>query len=263
MSELDACAGPPSGNAGSSRRSAPPAVPDRGGAPPLEPSGTRSSAGDEIHALRAAVNFPLGEDPGHLSADGQLHPADGAHKVLMGWGVPATEMLFRVPVLLCGLAALLALPAAFAGRVSAGRRSSSTAGWSPSRRRSSSTAGSPGRTCPWCSSAFGAVMAFEAWWRTRSRRAGAAYVCWGPWPSGSTWGRGRSSPRRFCSRRGTWRCTARDWRGDLRDLVAWAWRSDRGLRPVPGAGAGVAAGRGLRQESGAVGALEAGGARIS
>lgn len=131
--------------------------------------------GDEIHALRAAVNLPLREILTSYQQTDNCIPLTALYKVLMGWGVPLSEMAVRLPVLLCGVAALLALPLAFAGRVE--RRVTVLYAWllavSPSLVLYSRIARS---YLPIVLFGFGAVAAFEAWWRTRSRRAGVAYV---------------------------------------------------------------------------------------
>ncbi|HKV10386.1 MAG TPA: glycosyltransferase family 39 protein, partial [Thermoanaerobaculia bacterium] len=131
--------------------------------------------GDEIHALRAAVNLPLREILTSYQQTDNCIPLTALYKVLMGAGVPLSEMVVRVPVLLCGVAALLALPLAFAGRVE--RRVTVLSAWllavSPSLVLYSRIARS---YLPIVLFGFCAVVAFEAWWRTRSRRAGVAYV---------------------------------------------------------------------------------------
>lgn len=131
--------------------------------------------GDEVHALRAAANLPLSKILVTYQQTDNCIPLTAVYKLLMGWGLPVTEMLLRLPVLLCGLAALLALPAALAGRVDRG-----TVGvyrWllavSPALVLYSRITRS---YMPMVLFSFGAVMAFEAWWRTRSWRAGGTYV---------------------------------------------------------------------------------------
>ena len=131
--------------------------------------------GDEIHAVRAAVNLPLREILTSYQQTDNCIPLTALYKVLMGWGVPLSEMVVRLPVVLCGLTALLAMPLAFAGRVD--RRVTILYAWllavSPSLVLYSRIARS---YLPIVVLGFGAVVAFEAWWRTRSRRAGLAYV---------------------------------------------------------------------------------------
>lgn len=134
--------------------------------------------GDEIHALRAAVNLPLREILTSYQQTDNCIPLTALYKVLMGWGVPLSEMVVRLPVVLCGLAALLAMPLAFAGRV--GRRVAVLFAWllavSPSLVLYSRIARS---YLPIVLLGFGAVVAFEVWWRTRSRLAGVGYVVLG------------------------------------------------------------------------------------
>jgi hypothetical protein len=131
--------------------------------------------GDEVHALRAALNLSLPEILVTYQTTDNCIPLTALDKLLMAAGLPITEMALRLPVLLCGLAALLALPAAFAGRVSRG--TVLVYRWlvaiSPALVLYSRIARS---YMPMVLFAFGAVMAFELWWRTRSRLAGAAYV---------------------------------------------------------------------------------------
>jgi hypothetical protein len=137
----------------------------------------------------------------------------------MGWGVPATEMLFRMPVLLCGLAALLTLPAAFAGRVSRG--TVLVYRWlialSPVLVLYSRIARS---YMPMVLCGFGAVLAFDAWWRTRSRRAGAAYVLLGALAVWLHLGAGPLVAAPFLFAVGDLALHRRDVGRNLRDLVA-------------------------------------------
>lgn len=131
--------------------------------------------GDEVHAIRAAVNFPLSRILVTYQQTDNCIPLTAIYKLLMGWGVPVTEITLRLPVLLCGLIALLALPAAFQGKASPG--AVLVYRWlvaiSPALVFYSRIARS---YMPMVLFSFGAAMAFEAWWRTRSGRAGAAYV---------------------------------------------------------------------------------------
>jgi hypothetical protein len=134
--------------------------------------------GDEVHALRAAVNLPLSRILITYHPADNCIPLTALYKLFMIGGLPMTELTFRLPVLLCGLAALLALPAAFAERLD--RRTVLAYRWlvaiSPALVLYSRIARS---YMPMVLLTFGAVMAFEAWWRTRSWRAGAAYVVLG------------------------------------------------------------------------------------
>lgn len=134
--------------------------------------------GDETHALRAALNFPLSKILVTYQITDNCIPLTALYKLLMLGGVHLTEMLFRLPVLFCGLAGLLAMPAAFEGRL--GRGTVLVYRWllaiSPALVLYSRIARS---YLPMVLLAFGAVMAFEAWWRTRSWKSGVAYVMLG------------------------------------------------------------------------------------
>ena len=134
--------------------------------------------GDEVHALRAAVNFPFSKILVTYQQTDNCIPLTAVYKLFMLGGLPMTELTFRLPVLLCGLAALLALPAAFAGRLDG--RTVLVYRWlvaiSPALVFYSRITRS---YMPMVLLTFGAAMAFEAWWRTRSWRPGAAYVVLG------------------------------------------------------------------------------------
>jgi predicted membrane-bound mannosyltransferase len=76
--------------------------------------------GDETHAIRAALNFTLPKILVTYQVTDNCIPLTALYKLFLLAGMPLTETLLRLPVLLCGLAALLALPAAFAGRLDRG-----------------------------------------------------------------------------------------------------------------------------------------------
>jgi uncharacterized membrane protein len=134
--------------------------------------------GDETHALRAAVNSTLSRILITYQPSDNCIPLTALYKLFMIAGVPMTEMAFRLPVLLCGLAALLALPAGLEGRVS--HRTVLIFRWliaiSPALVLYSRIARS---YMPMVLFSCGAVLAFEAWWRTRSWKSGGAYVLLG------------------------------------------------------------------------------------
>jgi hypothetical protein len=134
--------------------------------------------GDETHAIRAALNFTLPKILVTYQVTDNCIPLTALYKLFLLGGMPLTEMLLRLPVLLCGLAALLALPGAFEGRLNRG--TVLLYRWllaiSPALVLYSRIARS---YMPMALLSFGAVMAFEAWWRTRSWRSGAAYVVLG------------------------------------------------------------------------------------
>ncbi|HEY7213414.1 MAG TPA: hypothetical protein VIC28_02240, partial [Thermoanaerobaculia bacterium] len=134
--------------------------------------------GDEVHAVRVALNHSLPKILVTYSKADNCIPLTALDKLWMIAGLPVTEMVLRLPVLLCGFAALLALPAAFSGKVSRGTEM--VYRWllaiSPALVLYSRIVRS---YMPMVLFSFGAVVAFEAWWRTRSRWAGAAYVLLG------------------------------------------------------------------------------------
>jgi hypothetical protein len=134
--------------------------------------------GDETHAIRAALNFTLPKILVTYQVTDNCIPLTALYKLVLLAGMPLTEMLLRLPVLLCGLAALLALPAVFEGRLNRG--TILLYRWllaiSPALVLYSRIARS---YMLMVLLSFGAVMAFEAWWRTRSWRSGAAYVVLG------------------------------------------------------------------------------------
>ena len=76
--------------------------------------------GDETHAIRAALNFPLYKILVTYQVTDNCIPLTAFYKLFLLAGSHPTEILFRLPVLLCGLAALLAMPAAFEGWLSHG-----------------------------------------------------------------------------------------------------------------------------------------------
>ncbi len=174
--------------------------------------------GDEVHAIRAALNLPLPKILVTYQQTDNCIPLTAVYKLLMGWGVPVTEMVLRLPVLLCGLAALLALPATVSNRVSPG-----TVGvyrWllalSPALIFYSRIARS---YMPMVLLSFGAVMAFEAWWRTRSWRSGAAYVLLGALAVWFHLGAGPIVAAPFLFAAGDALVQRKDLGRDLRDLV--------------------------------------------
>jgi hypothetical protein len=177
--------------------------------------------GDEVHAIRAALNLPLSKILVTYQESDNCIPLTAVYKLLMGWGVPVTEVVLRLPVLLCGLAALLALPAAVSG--GAGRVSPGTVGvyrWllalSPALVFYSRIARS---YMPMVLFSFGAVMAFEAWWRTRSWRSGGVYVLLGALAVWFHLGAGPIVAAPFLFAAGDALARREDLRRDLRDLI--------------------------------------------
>jgi len=174
--------------------------------------------GDEVHAIRAALSFTLPEILITYQQTDNCIPLTALYKLFMLAGLPITEMALRLPVVLCGLVALLALPAAFAGKVS--RRTILVYRWlvaiSPALVLYSRIARS---YMPMVLFAFGAVIAFEVWWRTRSPRAGAAYVLLAGLAVWFHLGAGPIVAAPFLYAAGDALAHPRDLRRNLRDLV--------------------------------------------
>jgi hypothetical protein len=138
--------------------------------------------GDELHAVRAALAQPL---PALLTtyqlADSCI-PLTALDRLLLDHGVALDEWRLRLPVLACGFAALLVLPAL-------ARRHLTAAGWA---LYSALVAVAPllilysriARSyMPATLLAFVAVMAFERWW---APPGGAAAVA-GSGPAAPSW----------------------------------------------------------------------------
>lgn len=177
--------------------------------------------GDETHAIRAALNLPLSKILVTYQVTDNCIPLTAVYKLLMGWGVPVSELVLRLPVLLCGLAALLVLPAAVSG--GAGQVDRGTVlvyRWlvaiSPALVLYSRIVRS---YMPMVLFSFGAVMAFEAWWRTRSWRAGGVYVLLGALAVWFHLGAGPIVAAPFLFAAGDALVRRQDLRRDLRDLL--------------------------------------------
>src|SRR3954470_22007048 len=74
-------------------------------------------AGDEMHAVRVALVSPLS----HILTTYELRdnciPLTALYRFLLERGVPLSELSVRLPMLLCGILALLVLPWIVARRV--------------------------------------------------------------------------------------------------------------------------------------------------
>ena len=131
--------------------------------------------GDELHAVRAAARMGLPEILTTYSVTDYSIPLTALDRLWMDAGLTLSEMSFRLPVLLCGCLALLVLPWAFSGTVD--RVAVALFGWlvalSPGLVLYSRIARS---YLPMLLTGFGAVMAFEAWWRTRKKRYAFLYI---------------------------------------------------------------------------------------
>lgn len=132
---------------------------------------------DELHTVTGALEMPLREifRTWTLESGDYCVPLAAFFHVLMNHGIQLSEMGFRAPVLLAGLVSLIAIPLGLAPRI--GRGAAVVLAWlvavSPVLVLYSRIVRS---YMPIVLLGFAAVVAFERWWRTRSRRAGAAYV---------------------------------------------------------------------------------------
>ena len=174
--------------------------------------------GDETHAIRAALNFTLPKILVTYQVTDNCIPLTALYKLFLLGGMPLTETLLRLPVLLCGLAALLALPAAFEGRLDRG--TVLVYRWllaiSPALVLYSRIARS---YMPMVLLSCGAVLAFEAWWRRRSWKSGAAYVFLGAFAAWFHLGAGPIVAAPFLFAGIDALVQRKDLKRDLRDLL--------------------------------------------
>lgn len=131
--------------------------------------------GDELHAVRAAVARTVPEILTTYSLTDHSLPLTALYRWLLDHGMTLSELALRLPSLLCGALALAVFPYTLAGRVP--RPAVLLYAWlgaiSPALVLYSRIARS---YLPMVLCGFVAVMAFEAWWRTRSWKWGGAYV---------------------------------------------------------------------------------------
>jgi hypothetical protein len=134
--------------------------------------------GDELHAVRAAVTRPLSEILTTYALNDYSIPLTALFRFLLEHGVRLSELGFRLPALLCGLLALILIPRSFLGKVDRGTVEllAFLIALSPGLVLYSRIARS---YMPMVLASFLAVMAFEAWWRTRAWKPGAAYLVLG------------------------------------------------------------------------------------
>jgi hypothetical protein len=131
--------------------------------------------GDELHAVRVVARQTIPEILTTYRVADVSIPFAALHRLLMEWGVTLSEIDFRLPALICGCLALWVIPRVFRDRLE--RAEVELLGWlvafSPVLVLYSRIARS---YLPMVLAGFGAVMAFERWWRTRTWKAGLAYV---------------------------------------------------------------------------------------
>jgi len=131
--------------------------------------------GDELHAVRAAAAHTVPEILTTYSLTDHSLPLTALYRWLLEHGVSLSELAFRMPSILCGALALVVFPYFFAGRVP--RPAVLLYAWlgaiAPDLVLYSRIARS---YLPMVLCGFVAVMAFEAWWRTRPWKWGGLYV---------------------------------------------------------------------------------------
>lgn len=130
---------------------------------------------DEMHTVRAAVNEPVSRILVTYQLTDNCIPLSALFRSLLDLGVRPTEMTLRLPVVLSGVLLLLAAPWWVARRIGRG----------PALAFAALLAVSPGLVfysriarsyAPVVLLGFGAVAAFEAWWRRPSWKTGVLYV---------------------------------------------------------------------------------------
>jgi hypothetical protein len=130
---------------------------------------------DEMHTVRAAVSEPVSRILVTYQLTDNCIPLTALFRSLLDLGVRPTEMTLRLPVVLSGVLLLLVAPWWVARRIGRG----------PALAFAALLAISPGLVfysriarsyAPVVLFGFGAVAAFEAWWRRPSWKTGVLYV---------------------------------------------------------------------------------------
>src|SRR5436190_5206665 len=137
--------------------------------------GAQLLGGDELNAVQRAfeLTVPKALTTYHLS-DNCL-PLTALYRFLLDWGCPPTELLFRAPSLIAGVVLAVAAPLALARRVTpaVGLAAAWLLALSPVLTLYSRIA-RPYEAL--ALTAFGAALAFDAWWRRGSLAAAGAFV---------------------------------------------------------------------------------------
>jgi hypothetical protein len=137
--------------------------------------GPQVMSDDELHAVRAALEHPLSKILVTYQRTDNTIPLTAIYRVLLDLGVRLTEWEVRLPVVISGLLLLAVAPLWAARRL----------GWGTAAVFAFLLAVSPGLVfysriarsyAPIVLLGFGALAAFEAWWRKPDWRTGAAYV---------------------------------------------------------------------------------------
>ena len=131
--------------------------------------------GDELHLVRAILRWPVHKILITYGLADSSIPLTALYRGLLDAGIVLSEIDFRLPALLCGGLALAVLPWSFARRLD--RPAVLLYGWllaiSPALVLYSRIARS---YLPMVLCGCGAVLAFEAWWRTRAWKFAILYL---------------------------------------------------------------------------------------
>ncbi len=133
--------------------------------------------GDELHAVNAALSRSVGEILRNWTWFGADYsvPLTAFYRLLLDRGVVLGELGFRAPLLAASLATLAFLPGVLRPRI--GSDAALVLAWLVALSPMLVLYGRIVRSYALIVLlGFGAVLAFERWWRTRSRHAGAGYV---------------------------------------------------------------------------------------
>lgn len=130
---------------------------------------------DELHAVRTALAHPVSEILVTYQRTDNTIPLTALYRVLLDFGARLSEWEVRLPIVFSGLLLLAAAPLWAARRL----------GWRTATVFAFLLAISPGLVfysriarsyAPIVLFGFGALAAFDAWWRRPDWRTGAAYV---------------------------------------------------------------------------------------
>ncbi|HEX3131612.1 MAG TPA: glycosyltransferase family 39 protein, partial [Thermoanaerobaculia bacterium] len=137
--------------------------------------GPQVMSDDELHAVRAALGHPVSEILVTYQRTDNTIPLTAIYRVLLDLGVKLSEWQVRLPIVISGLLLLAVAPLWAARRL----------GWRTATVFAFLLAISPGLVfysriarsyAPIVLFGFGALAAFDAWWRKPDWRTGAAYV---------------------------------------------------------------------------------------
>lgn len=175
--------------------------------------------GDELHLVRAILRWPVRKILVTYGFADTSIPLTALYRWLLDRGATFSEIDFRLPALACGGLALAVLPWTFARRLdrSAVVLYGGLLAVSPSLVLYSRIARSylPMVLCGFC-----AVLAFEAWWRTRTWKLAALYVGFGALATWIHLGAATFVTAPFLFAAGDLVIRRQDWRRKSRDLVA-------------------------------------------